>query len=99
MKSSIIYMKYFILIFSIVLSLQSLGQKLVIENGDTLNRYDAQGKKNGIWVEHYGAPRITGNYSHGSKEGIWLAYFESGRLNSAIEYHKGMQTGCAAKDI
>ncbi len=67
--------------------------------GDTLNRVDMKGQKQGPWVSHYdelrGEPGFEeeGYYVNDKKEGIWRKYSLMGDLIAMENYHWGNKDG------
>jgi len=67
--------------------------------GDTLNRVDANGLKQGRWVSHIDALRgepgyeEEGIYKDGKKEGTWRAYNLQGDLTAIENYKWGYKNG------
>ena len=67
--------------------------------GDTLNRVDANGFKQGRWVSHIDALRgepgyeEEGIYKDGKKEGTWRAYNLQGDLTAIENYKWGYKNG------
>ncbi|KXK43384.1 MAG: MORN variant repeat protein [Bacteroidetes bacterium OLB11] len=71
----------------------------VLENGDTINKKNAQSEKIGEWVEiingRYNEPdRIeNGLYENNVKVGVWKSYTSSGKIISQEFYLKGRKSG------
>jgi antitoxin component YwqK of YwqJK toxin-antitoxin module len=67
--------------------------------GDTLNRVDANGLKQGRWVSHVDALRgepgyeEEGIYKDGKKEGTWRVYSLEGDLTAIENYKWGYKNG------
>lgn len=66
---------------------------------DTLNRIDADGLRQGLWIL-YGhdkndlafpadAKWKEGRYVDGKKEGKWIEYLPDGRIAGELNYHDG----------
>lgn len=68
-------------------------------NGDTLNRIDLKGRKQGPWLNHYdnvrGEPGYEeeGWYTHNHKEGEWKMFSLMGDLVGTENYKWGMKDG------
>jgi antitoxin component YwqK of YwqJK toxin-antitoxin module len=86
------------LIISISTSAQ-LKSYIIGVKGDTLNRVDANGLKQGRWVSHVDALRgepgyeEEGVYKDGKKEGTWRSYSLEGDLLSIENYKWGYKNG------
>jgi hypothetical protein len=72
---------------------------VISPKGDTLNRVDKQGEKQGRWVNHFdevrGEPGFEeeGVYKDNRKEGTWRLYTLGGDL-SGVEFYKwGLKSG------
>jgi len=85
-----------------MLSLSSYSQYksfIIGVKGDTLNRVDNDGLKQGKWVMH--APPLRGEpgydeegiYKNGKKEGTWRKYSEMGDLLAIENYMWGFKNG------
>ena len=86
----------------VMLSLSSYSQYksfIIGVKGDTLNRVDNDGLKQGKWVMH--APPLRGEpgydeegiYKNGKKEGTWRKYSEMGDLLAIENYMWGFKNG------
>jgi antitoxin component YwqK of YwqJK toxin-antitoxin module len=73
-------------------------------NFDTLNQMDANGLKQGHWINWnvvkkpnypWNAKLEEGKYIDSRKEGIWKTYFPSGKLKSEITYKNNRPDGYA----
>jgi len=86
------------LIISISTSAQ-LKNYIIGVKGDTLNRVDGNGLKQGRWVSHVDALRgepgyeEEGVYKDGKKEGTWRSYSLEGDLLSVENYKWGYKNG------
>jgi hypothetical protein len=86
------------LIISISTSAQ-LKNYIIGVKGDTLNRVDGNGLKQGRWVSHVDALRgepgyeEEGMYKDGKKEGTWRSYSLEGDLLSVENYKWGYKNG------
>ncbi len=85
-----------IFLLSLFLSVNGYSQwkdYKINNNGDTLNRIDKLGRKQGPWLNHYdklrGEPGYEeeGWYTHNRKEGEWKLYSLMGDL-VGVEYYK-----------
>jgi hypothetical protein len=83
-------------VFLFMASLQSFAQSntyLIGDKGDTLNKTDAKGDKQGKWINHVdelrGEPGYEeeGEYKKNRKEGAWRIYSLEGDL-TGVEYYK-----------
>jgi antitoxin component YwqK of YwqJK toxin-antitoxin module len=85
-------MKKLIFLSAICISISALGQK------DSLNRHDAEGKKQGHW-KHYetidGALMLIseGSYINDERTGIWTEYHHNGTAKRRANYVDGKVNG------
>lgn len=93
-----------ILFFCLLVAGNSYGQLksyIIGVKGDTLNRVDLQGKKQGPWVNHVeslrGEPGFEeeGEYVNDRKEGTWRKYTLMGDLQAIENYRWGFLDGNA----
>lgn len=91
-----------ILIIALFISLPAAAQLkdyIIGVKGDTLNRVDIQGKKQGPWVHRYETIRgergfeEEGEYTDDRKEGIWRKYSLMGDLIAIENYRWGFLDG------
>lgn len=91
-----------ILFFLLLVSVASFGQYRSFKigpKGDTLNRVDMQGKKQGPWVLHYdeirGEPGFEeeGYFINNKKEGEWRKFSLQGDLTAVENYRWGNKNG------
>jgi antitoxin component YwqK of YwqJK toxin-antitoxin module len=68
------------------------AQAFQIINGDTVNRVDASGLKQGRWIVA-GQFETRGNYKNGAKEGQWLTYFGGNYLRIVENFEKDKLSG------
>ena len=68
------------------------AQVFQIINGDTVNRVDVSGLKQGRWIVA-GQFEARGNYNNGNKEGQWLTYFAGNYLRIVENYEKDKLSG------
>ena len=97
-----ISMKWFLFLLSFFMFQTSFCQYksfTVLENGDTLNRVDADGKKQARWKIHVNALRTEpaydeeGAFKNDLKEGVWRRYDMYGLLTGKENYKWGMKNG------
>ncbi len=87
-----------LLFLSTLVSAQWKSFKLT-DRGDTINRVDLKGKKQGPWLETF--PELRGNpgyeeegeYKDGSRDGIWRRYSLQGDIMSVESYKWGLLNG------
>jgi hypothetical protein len=78
---------------------QSPDSPIVTEQGDTLNRVDADGRRHGPWLVHVdplrGQPGYEeeGFYRHGRKEGVWKRFSLQGDLMALENFKGGFRDG------
>ncbi|MCW3119016.1 MAG: hypothetical protein JWM28_3098, partial [Chitinophagaceae bacterium] len=86
----------------LLISLNSFSQwksYIIGVKGDTLNRVDKNGKKQGPWVSHFdelrGEPGFEeeGFYKNDKKEGVWRKYSLVGDLIAMENYRWGNRDG------
>ena len=67
------------------------GQKFNIFKGDTINRTDAKGLKQGVWKKYYSNDVLfsEGVYKDGKHVGTFKTYYKSGKPQSILKF-KGM---------
>jgi antitoxin component YwqK of YwqJK toxin-antitoxin module len=91
-----------ILIIALFISLPAAAQLkdyIIGVKGDTLNRIDMQGRKQGPWVHRYETIRgergfeEEGEYTDDRKEGIWRKYSLMGDLTAIENYRWGFLDG------
>jgi antitoxin component YwqK of YwqJK toxin-antitoxin module len=85
-------MKTLLYISAICFSISALGQK------DSLNRVDAEGKKQGHWKNHEsveGTSVLTseGSYLDNERTGIWTQYYSNGTVKSRKHFVNGYVNG------
>jgi len=92
----------FLLILALLVSLDSLAQSknfVIGPRGDTLNRVDGKGLKQGPWVVHQDDLRGERGYEEegyfvdDKKEGIWKRFSLDGDLIAIEGYSFGMKNG------
>src|ERR1044072_2438381 len=87
------------LLFLSVNTFSQLKDYKISVKGDTLNRIDMQGKKQGPWVNRFetirGEPGYEeeGEYKNDRKEGVWRLYSLKGDLVGIENYRWGFQDG------
>jgi len=93
---------WWILLTGILISVQGKTQSkdyLLTSSGDTINRVDKQGRKQGPWWHHYeslrGEPGYEeeGMYLDNRKEGQWRGYNLMGDLLGVEQYRWGLKNG------
>ncbi len=75
------------------------SQTFEIYKSDTINKTDAQNKKQGKWIQFFtdNASKIekVGIYENNRKTGIWKTYYSNGNLKSEITYENNQPDGYA----
>lgn len=74
------------------------AQSFEIYNNDTINRKDANNKKQGVWYLFDGAKKQVvekGTYLNNQKNGIWTTYFFNGNKKHEINFEQGSPIGDA----
>jgi antitoxin component YwqK of YwqJK toxin-antitoxin module len=89
--------KYLLKIFLLFIGFSAMSQTFEIYEGDTVNRRDAENKKQGLWIvkDKSGVVSDKGKYVGNKKEGIWLGYYASGKIKHEITYKKNRPDGYA----
>jgi antitoxin component YwqK of YwqJK toxin-antitoxin module len=67
-----------------------------IVDGERINQYTHDGKKDGIWEEYWdenGQLESKGLYKDNKKTGIWEDYYDNGQLWSKVSYKDDIKTG------
>jgi antitoxin component YwqK of YwqJK toxin-antitoxin module len=85
-------MKTLIFLSAICFSISALGQK------DSLNRHDADGKKQGLWKHYEIVDSILvltseGSYLHDERTGTWTEYHHNGTAKRRVHYVNGKVNG------
>ncbi|TAJ14866.1 toxin-antitoxin system YwqK family antitoxin [Marinilabiliaceae bacterium JC017] len=90
--------QYFLTITLILSSSSIMAQSYCLFQGDTINRIDQQGNKQGLWILFSDKDSIIvekGHYKDGKKNGIWTALFANGKTKHQITFAKGQAIGAA----
>ncbi len=86
-----------ILVVFLFLPLAGQWKSFQIYQGDTINRVDISGKKQGLWIyfnDKYKNKIVQkGFYKDGRKEGLWEIYYPNGNLKAKITYRDNRQYG------
>ena len=79
------------------------GQKYELVDGDTINKTDAMGKRQGKWVFTGKTKRLPGyspdakveegTYKDSKKVGVWTGYYSNGKTKNEITYKFGRPNG------
>ncbi|HYC39145.1 MAG TPA: hypothetical protein VEB63_01555 [Chitinophagaceae bacterium] len=94
----------FLLLFLLLFSLNGFGQwkdYIISVRGDTLNRVDMKGRKQGPWVIHVDALRGEPGYDEqgyfvdGKKDGLWVRFSLEGDKIAEENYRWGVLDGKA----
>jgi len=92
----------FILVLLLGISLNGYGQwkdYIISVKGDTLNRVDLKGRKQGPWVLHFDALRGEPGYDEqgyfvdDKKDGLWVRFSLIGDKIAEENYRRGVQDG------
>ena len=79
-------------ILSIAIAAVSLITTQSFAQTDT-NKVDAQGKKQGLWVENLGPTKWIGNYIDGKKQGVWISHHYNGIMDELTVYKDDKRNG------
>ncbi|HRH67470.1 MAG TPA: toxin-antitoxin system YwqK family antitoxin [Bacteroidia bacterium] len=84
----------FLICFSVNLS----GQTYQVFKGDTINRLDAKGQKQGLWRKYYPTDTLfsEGWYKNNIHTGIFTSYHKNGKVQSRLIY-RGLTDICNAE--
>jgi len=78
---------------------QSNAQVYELYKGDTINRVDAQMRKQGQWIYFYDDARtqvkMRGEFVNNKRVGLWVKYYENGNRKHEVTYQKGKTIGPA----
>ena len=63
----------------------------VVNKKEEINRFDSEGKKDGVWKEYYenGKIKLEHTFFHGEKDGISKKYDKKGKLQELESFDKG----------
>ncbi len=82
-------MKLFVTILIITLCyLNSKAQTYQVFKGDTINRVDAKGKKQGLWRKYYSNDQLfsEGHYKDGKHVGVFNTFHKNGQRQSVLTF-------------
>ncbi len=83
-----LYLNIFLFLF--VASSSAQWKSYKIYQGDTINRVDQQGRKQGLWIyfndKYEGGIVQKGYYKDGKKEGEWIVYYPNGNIKTKSFY-------------
>jgi len=96
-------MKKICVIFFLTLPVLCSAQTFIIYNGDTINRIDTLGKKQGYWIK-FGKDKPNtrfkedqkmeeGIYINNRKTGLWKEYYCNGNLKNQLNFVDGRPNG------
>ncbi len=93
--------KFLIKICLLLLPVFALAQwkSYKIYNGDTINRIDLQGRRQGLWIffnQNYKNKIVQkGYYKDNKKNGVWIIYYPNGNIKSKITFKDNKPFGPA----
>ena len=89
--------RLFLIYILSLITLSGFAQSFEIYAGDTINKRDAENKRQGIWIKFDTQKRIEekGQYVDNKKEGLWYGYYPSGKLKHEITYKRNRPDGPA----
>lgn len=96
-------MRSFTAFLFLALSIHLTGQEFVVLGNDTVNRTDANGRRQGKWIV-FGSSRPgecwatdqkveEGRYTDGKKTGIWFEYYCNGNVKARVTFSNGRPGG------
>jgi len=88
----------FVLLFYMCMAQYVHGQKYEIYKLDTINKTDAQNRKQGRWIYFFENTRHIekeGIFENNSKIGIWKTWYQNGNLKTEINYVNNQPNGHA----
>ena len=87
-----IKLKFFLIVWLFIYS-KSFAQSYTIEFGDTINRIDKNGNKQGFWFEETYGEIASGKYLNNLKVSAWTFYDLKGNGKRLEFYKNGKKTG------
>ncbi len=91
-------MKYLSILILIFMVLPVYAQDYMIYEGDTINRFDNNKQKQGLWIIFDDTDDDIierGQYLNNHKDGLWTTYYPDGKIKNEITYTKGKAKGKA----
>ena len=97
-------MKYLIIKLGCILFVLNLfvpkifSQSYLVYEGDTVNVVDANGMKQGLWLNFDSSNSKViekGTYKDNKKDGEWIQFFPNGNLKHKINFRGGIANGAA----
>ncbi len=90
-------MKYSFIILFILFQISGIAQTFELMNGDTINRRDANNKRQGLWISFSAQQTIIekGNFVDNKKQGVWISYYPNNNKKSEITYQDNRPDGPA----
>lgn len=78
-------------------NLAAPAQKYSVFKGDTINRSDAKGRKQGVWKRYYANDTLfsEGQYKDGKAIGTFRTFYKNGKQQAIMTY-RGMTERCDA---
>jgi uncharacterized protein len=86
-------MKTILLFFAAALITIGAQAQTISANGDTINKTDALGMKQGYWEESVGGVNTKGYYVDGLKDGSWSTYSAKSVVTKVETYKLGKKNG------
>ncbi len=88
-------MRNIILVLGLLLSVSSFSQDFKVFKGDTINRKDAKGLKQGIWRKYYRTDTLCSEsrFLNDKPVGISKTWYESGMLKAVVQFGKNSLRG------
>ena len=95
MRYFMIYQLFCCLLF---VSTKTQGQTFQVFKGDTINRIDAKGQKQGLWRKYYSTDSLfsEGKYKDNIPVGTFMSYHKNGKVQAKMVY-RGMTEICKAE--
>jgi len=87
--------KLSLFLLAVSMSMIVFGQTSKVVNGDTINKTDSKGMKQGYWEESVNSVLVKGKYEDNLKDGTWTIYSGKGLVNKIESYNDGKKDGIA----
>ncbi len=90
-------MRVFFSIFFLLFPLLSFPQTYTIFKGDTINKIDKNGYRQGKWIffekNYKDSISVIGYYKDGQKNGLWTYFYPNGNIKAIITYSNNKKEG------
>ena len=88
-------MRNIILVLGLLLSVSSFSQDFKVFKGDTINRKDAKGLKQGVWRKYYRTDTLCSEtrFLNDKPVGISKTWYDSGKIKAVVQFGKNSLRG------